>query len=631
MRNRREQGRVLLVSMPLSALHYPSIGISLLKPALESVGVICDVRYCNLEFADRIGAETHDLVTAPDLYQALPGDWVFAPFAEADPGDTLAGDLAYFDTVLLRHFPQFHTPANLFGLLAARREAGVFLDDLARTIDVSAYDLVGFTSSFQQNTASLGLAHRLKARRPDLPIVFGGANCRAELGLELLRRYDFIDAVCTGEGDRSFPRFVEALIRIGRVPSGIAGMATRAAAADDGDIVDDLDALPTPDFDSFFAQHAASPVARESSRPAGLFETSRGCWWGAKHHCTFCGINGKSMAYRRKSPDRALAEIDDLIGRYGPDLVNVDAILDTRYFETLLPKLAALETPMTAYYELKANLRPDQFTKLADAGILKIQPGIESLDSEILDAMKKGCTAIQNVQTLKLAAEHSLFVEWNFLTGFPGERTEHYERMAALIPHLTHLQPPNAIGRVRADRFSPYQQRPESFGVTIAPNPAYRFIYAGTEEDVAAMAYHFDIQGGTDADPDAVRVTERLCREWRGRGGRDACSYECHDDGTATLRVRRGSSACTQRLDERDAAILDAAWTITTVRRIGTDRVDTLVAAGLMMREGDQVLALPYRLRQSGTAPSWEQVRRESVVRRSARRREAPAQVDMAE
>ena len=611
--------------MPFSALHYPSIGLSLLKPALQAGGVVCDVRYYNLDFAERIGAEAHELVTAPDLYQALPGDWVFASAVDGDEDgqDTLDADLAYFDGILRPSFPHYHTPSALLTLLDVRRRAAAFLDELAAAPEFARYELIGFTTSFQQNTASLGLARRLKARLPNVPVVFGGANCRAELGWELLRRYSFIDAVCTGEGDRCFPQFVRAVFESGAVPHGIAGMATRGATeagGDDGDIVNDLDALPTPDFDDFFTQHAGTHVAQASSRPAALFETSRGCWWGAKHHCTFCGINGRSMTYRRKSPERALAEIDGLIRRHGPDLVNVDAILDMRYFETLLPKLADLATPMTAYYELKANLRPEHFARLADAGILKVQPGIESLHSAILDAMRKGCTAIQNVQTLKLAAEHGLFVEWNFLTGFPGERTEHYAAMTALIPHLTHLQPPNAIGRVRADRFSPYHAQPDSFGTRIAPNPAYRFVYGGDDAALAAMAYHFSIEGGSEADPVLVDAVERLCRAWRDRGGRDIYAYRRGQDGTATLHVRRGADRRTMTLAEDDALILDAAWAITTVGKIAPSlraRIPALVASGVLMQEGEQILALPYRRRESGTAPNWSEVRRERDARRT--------------
>lgn len=29
-----------------------------------------------------------------------------------------------------------------------------------------------------------------------------------------------------------------------------------------------------------------------------LYEASLGCWWGEKHHCTFCGLNGTTMKFR---------------------------------------------------------------------------------------------------------------------------------------------------------------------------------------------------------------------------------------------------------------------------------------------------------------------------------------------
>ena len=43
------------------------------------------------------------------------------------------------------------------------------------------------------------------------------------------------------------------------------------------------------------------------------------------------------MAFRSKSQDRAYQEVSYLAARFGADLVNVDAILDYRYFEGLFP------------------------------------------------------------------------------------------------------------------------------------------------------------------------------------------------------------------------------------------------------------------------------------------------------
>ena len=93
-----------------------------------------------------------------------------------------------------------------------------------------------------------------------------------------------------------------------------------------------------------------------------------------------------------------------------------------------IPRLARDGPRITAYYELKANITLRADDRLSRAGIKKIQPGIESLDTEVLKLMRKGCTMLQNVQTLKLAAENGLFVEWNLLHGFPGETAESYRR-----------------------------------------------------------------------------------------------------------------------------------------------------------------------------------------------------------
>ena len=77
-----------------------------------------------------------------------------------------------------------------------------------------------------------------------------------------------------------------------------------------------MDALPYPDFDDYFARHAASPLEEEIEALL-FFETSRGCWWGEKHHCKFCGLNGSRLAYRSKYPRRAVDELVYLHRRHG--------------------------------------------------------------------------------------------------------------------------------------------------------------------------------------------------------------------------------------------------------------------------------------------------------------------------
>src|SRR5262249_42034030 len=150
-------------------------------------------------------------------------------------------------------------------------------------------------------------------------------------------------------------------------------------------------------------------------QPSIMVETSRGCWWGEHSHCTFCGLNGLGMAFRSKSPKRAVKEITELWDRYSDRATNVlavDNILDYRYIKTVLPQLAQQTKRFSLFYETKANLKKEQIAHFAEAHIKHIQPGIESLSSRVLKIMRKGISALHNVQMLKWCLEYNITPFW---------------------------------------------------------------------------------------------------------------------------------------------------------------------------------------------------------------------------
>lgn len=73
-----------------------------------------------------------------------------------------------------------------------------------------------------------------------------------------------------------------------------------------GDQEIELATMPIPEYEHFLA---ALSAAGWTDPVALTFETSRGCWWGQKHHCRFCGVNGRTLRFRAKSPQRAINEI----------------------------------------------------------------------------------------------------------------------------------------------------------------------------------------------------------------------------------------------------------------------------------------------------------------------------------
>ncbi len=142
---------------------------------------------------------------------------------------------------------------------------------------------------------------------------------------------------------------------------------------------------------------------------------------------------------------------------------------------------------------MKSNLKEEQVDLLQAAGVKYIQPGIESLNTPILKLMRKGVTAIQNIQLLRWLSERKFKVTWNILYGFPGETRGQYEEMLPTIFLLMHLMPPVHTVKIIVDRFSPYFFDSERLGIkSIKPKSMYYYMYPEKKVNLRDIAYHFD-------------------------------------------------------------------------------------------------------------------------------------------
>jgi ribosomal peptide maturation radical SAM protein 1 len=525
--------RVALVCMPFCMADRPSVQLGLLSAIAREAGFPTDTYHLNLELAALI----------PDAYGGLcshrgrmTGEWLFsiAAFGDKVPPD----DALYFDA-----FPEELGWAAKGGKDAAYLSAlrhdvlPRFIDSCLESVDWGSYEVIGFTSTFQQNVASLALARRIKERHPEVSIVFGGANMEDEMGPEYARVFPFIDYIVVGEGDLVFPELLRRLAR-GESPAGMPGVVFRDA---DGIVnsgqappVLDLDLLPTPSYDEYFERARCLGLAQ---RPGAIFalpfESSRGCWWGAKHHCTFCGLNGLGMAFRAKSPTRVLAELGELMERYRSNMFQAtDNIMDMKYVTQLFTRIADARSDYQFFYEVKANLTREQLRLLRSGGMRWIQPGIASLSTHVLQLMRKGCTMLQNVRLLKWALYYRLRVGWNLIWGFPGETAEDYRRELQVIKLLSHLEPPNACGRIWMERFSPVFTDRASFpGRLLSPEPSYAAAYP-QEIALDKIAYFFEYELQDTSEPEVHRPTNEWVDRWKA---------EWHSEGAASLFSRRSS------------------------------------------------------------------------------------------
>ena len=621
----KQQAEVCLVQMPYAETGLPSLALSLFAAELRAAGISTFVDYANIHFASGIGFDSYDRLTF-SRYTLMLMEFVFRPAAYGKPADIAA----YVEDGLERFQLPELTDSSSSGagrqqkraeLEARIREwqeaAEVFIKETAARLLSLQPRIVAFSSMFQQNNAIAALARELKRLRPELVILMGGANCADEAGAARLEYFPEIDYAFLGEADEIFLPFCKELLA-GRRPTGEAlpyGVIDRAAGRVSGihRLTQDIESLPYPDYSDYY--RTVQRFFPKSRAHRLMVEGSRGCWWGEKHACTFCGLNGKSMRYRSKTPQRLAAELKFLAETYplSDKIMFADSILSNEQARELPELLAALPRPLRYFSEIKSNVSLKELRALKRAGFEGFQPGIESLSDHVLTLMNKGCRAIKQIETLKNYRRLNLGITWNMLCGFPGETDEDHERAAELIPALYHLPPPNGFFHLSYHRSSHYEQNRERYGLVLEPASVYRHIYPFGEDFLARMAYLFDpadkkardeVYDCTRLGPGYKRVAEEIyswARAWQGKPDR----LDMRDKGGSIeiFDLRHGAEQLFYELTGIMAAVYRLADTVISLERLAgllpeAERpaieaaVQQLVAAKLMVRLGGEVLAL---------------------------------------
>ena len=477
-----EQLDVQFAYMPYSKISHPALGASILKSCLKKNRISCNISYLNLNFAELVGTSNY-LNLLLSTTTSLMGEWTFARAAFGDQFNDIEEKYG--------KYPYLTEKLEKIALIAER-----WIEEMADEIAKDPPRILICSSMFQQNTASLAILKAIKRRCPTVKTIMGGPNTEGVLGLGLLRRAPWLDYICAGEGEETLPSLCRSLIEKKEPlakPIGVMGQDDLKKY--DGlyqinvqrPSLDKMEKSPIPNFDDYFE---AIKQSKLKITPGLLLESSRGCWWGQRSQCTFCGLNGDGMAYRAQQPQNMINIVKAVITKHKIKKVEfVDNIIAKNYFEEFLPQLN--KEKMSIFYETKADFSESDAKRFHESGVRWIQPGIESLLDPVLAIMKKGTSAALNVECLRLCREYGLKPAWSILCGFPEEKEEWYEETAKVMPSLFHLQPPNAIISMRFDRFSPHHDTPEKWGLDLVPYDTYKMIYPSYEGQYADIAYFF--------------------------------------------------------------------------------------------------------------------------------------------
>ena len=596
--------------MPFADPRYPSVGLGVLAEALRRDGHHVDVLHLHVEAAAKLGLPHYFALQGGPSWYNLTGEWLFSDPSIAPGADDEAAYREHLgpasDTlnIGMGHYRDpdgtgAHAVAmqyDALGLDGLRSRADELVRGWCTKLDFASYDVVGFTVVFQQLNASLRVADYIKKNHPEVRVVLGGAALEPPMGDAIRHRYGQIDAIFSGFADVSFPAYVRDL------PEKSSQVITHAGSS----IV--LDDVPTPTYDEYFA--ALQQCRLEDKLEARVpLETSRGCWWGERKHCTFCGFNANEMRFRQKSATAAYEELRAL-ARYGHPLYIVDNILPLDYFREVLPRAIAegFQFP-GGYCFTKSNLKRAQVELLADVGITWFQPGIESLSTNILRHIDKGVRGINNTWVLRAAEEVGVYPVWALLYGFPGESHQAYEEMAELMPSLSHLPAPTGAYRFAMTRYSPvFDGRGENGTENARPAAAYEWAF-GSHPRLADQAYTFDFDLSDGSNPNryaalAIERTERWiglrrlplaprCEVFDLLGVDVLYDSRAHNEvGRGRPRIRRLSAAEMAWLERLESPVAHGVVAAEAATAQTQEVLDRLVADKLVLAQDNRYVRL---------------------------------------
>ncbi|MDR1964617.1 MAG: RiPP maturation radical SAM C-methyltransferase [Planctomycetaceae bacterium] len=377
--------------------------------------------------------------------------------------------------------------------------ADEFITEYASEIVAISPAVVGCTSLLLQHLPAVLLLKKIKEANPNIITLIGGAGLDSEMGIANHRQFSWLDYVVSGDGDAVIVPLCRELIEHGflrndNIPNGVLtpqhrqiGYPTITPRA----FFEDLDSLPFPNYDDYFDTLRHSSVLSRSIRPSLIYESSRGCAWGQTGGCHFCGLSGKTHRYRVKKPEKVLADFEAMTKKYGiKSFEMTDNMMPPEYEKSLLPKLIEKGSPYELFYEIRPNTKKTFFQTMRQAGVMGLQPGIESFSTPLLKLMNKGIVSWQAVQCLKWCRQYGFWTSWHLMWNFPEEKPEWYQSMTDLVPHLMHLQPPGGLNKMNYCRFSPFFQKYKEL-IPLEPDADIRLAYDFDDFDTD-LSYRFN-------------------------------------------------------------------------------------------------------------------------------------------
>jgi anaerobic magnesium-protoporphyrin IX monomethyl ester cyclase len=267
----------------------------------------------------------------------------------------------------------------------------------------------------------------------DVPIIAGGPIATARRSA-LLKAIPSVDLLVVGEGELTMSRLLSG--------TAVNGLVMRqgdnTVDSGDGDIVDNLDELPNPDYSLVdlgrYEKHLSYAY---NHRRQGVLLTSRGC----PFLCTYCNTFAGKTA-RLRSAEHVVAEMEAMSRQHAiQDFYVVDDIfnINRKRTEEIFRMIIRLGQDWRLYFVngLRADIMTRELVDLmADAGTVWVTYAIESGSQRIQKLVKKNMHLKRATEIINYTQDHGLVVNVNTMYGFPTETTAEAQQTLDYIEQL---------------------------------------------------------------------------------------------------------------------------------------------------------------------------------------------------
>jgi len=305
--------------------------------------------------------------------------------------------------------------------------------DINTKISEYAPDIVGFHTVTPYINLVKILASEVKSAWPDILVIAGGPHFMGDPISDI--ENSKLDIAVVGEGEQTALEIIEGLeqseiddflLNIAPSIKGIVFKRNQNVYMNPPrELIKDIDTIPAP------ARHLLPPLhtyrvsaAQYKRLPSTDVLTARGC----PFKCIFCVCSVSRQKVRNHSIEYVMAEIDELIYRYGiRDITFVDDVFTLNKQRTyrLCEELAKRKDKLAWSSNVRVDLVDKEILKyMKDSGCWMVLAGIESGNQEILDKTKKQIKLEQAEQLSNWCKKVGLMFHPNFIIGHPEETVD---------------------------------------------------------------------------------------------------------------------------------------------------------------------------------------------------------------